>query len=101
MAKGKKFNAAEKHFEEKCVVWREKIRELEQKNNEYHERIIELSYEIERLQLENDELRQCKETIMGLKDITNEDVRTLIKSKEAVNRLSEIVDAMSHIYSMF
>ena len=30
MSKGKKFDAAEKHFEKKCVEWRKKIRELEE-----------------------------------------------------------------------
>lgn len=38
MPKGKKFNAAEKHFEEKHVEYRKKIRELEQANKVLHKK---------------------------------------------------------------
>ncbi len=98
MAKGKKFDAAEKHFEKKCVEWRKQIRELEQSNKDYTKRIFDLCDEMEKLQMENEGLRQQNEALMELKDMSKEDVRTLIKSKESVNRLSGMFDA---IYKMF
>lgn len=98
MAKGKKFDAAEKHFEKKCVEWRKQIRELEQQNKENHKRIFDLRDEIEKLQMENKRLREQNEMLMELKDMSKEDVRTLIKSKESVNRLSGMMCAM---YRMF
>ena len=48
MPKGKKFDAAEKHFEKKCRGWKEKIRELEEVNAQLHKKIIVLN------------LRSCK-----------------------------------------
>lgn len=95
MAKGKKFDAAEKHFEKKCVVWRKKIRELEQIKNEYHDRVMELSNKVEKLQIENDELKKSNVILMELKNITTEEVRALIKSKESVNRLAEMLGVMN------
>lgn len=41
MSKGKKFDAAEKHFEKKCVEWRKKIRELEETNKLLHKKVCE------------------------------------------------------------
>lgn len=98
MSKGKKFDAAEKHFEKKCVEWRKQIRELEQQNKELHKKLFSLCNEIEKLQMENECLRQRNETLIELKDMSNEDVRTLIKSKESENRLSGMLNAM---YKMF
>lgn len=96
MAKGKKFDAAEKHFEKKCVEWRKQIRELEQHNKENHKRIFDLCDEIEKLQMENKRLREQNETIMELKDMSKEDIRTLIKSKESVNQLSSLMNFMGN-----
>lgn len=96
MAKGKKFDAAEKHFEKKCVEWRKQIRELEQQNKENHKRILNLCDEIEKVQMENKILREQNETLMELKDMSKEDVRTLIKSKESVNQLSSLMNFMGN-----
>ena len=98
MAKGKKFDAAEKHFEKKCVEWRKQIRELEQSNKDYAKKLFGLCHEIEKLQMENEGLRQQNEALMELKDMSKEDVRTLIKSKESVNRLSGMMDAMYRLF---
>lgn len=98
MSKGKKFDAAEKHFEKKCIEWRKQIRELEQKNKELHEQVSTLCYDMTKLNMENEDLRQRNETLMDLKDMSNEDVRTLIKSKESVNSMSRLFDTM---YKMF
>ena len=98
MSKGKKFDAAEKHFEKKCIEWRKQIRELEHQNKELHKKLFDLCDEMEKLQMENENLRQRNETLMNLKDMSNEDVRTLIKSKESVNSMSRLFDTM---YKMF
>lgn len=96
MAKGKKFDAAEKHFEKKCIEWRKQIRELEQQNKENNKRIFDLCDEIEKLQMENKRLREQNETLMELKDMSNEDVRTLIKSKKSINELSSLMNFMGN-----
>ena len=95
MANGKKYDAAEKHFEKKCVAWRKKIRELELINNENHDRMIELRNEIDRLQIENDELKKSNEMFMELKNLTADEVKILVKYKESVNRISEMLGVMN------
>lgn len=95
MVKGKKFNAAEKHFEKKCVEWRKKVRELEQVNRILHKKICDSCDEIEKLQMENEYLKQQNETLMELKDISAADVKTLIKAKASVNEISELFDIMT------
>ena len=64
MPKGKKFNAAEKHFEEKHVEYRKKIRELEQVNKVLHKKICDNIDELEKLQTENEYLKQQNEVLM-------------------------------------
>lgn len=98
MPKGKKFDAAEKHFEKKCVEWRKQIRELEQQNKELHKKMFDICDENEKLKMENERLKQQNETLIALKDMSNEDVRTLIKSKESLNSLSGMFDAMSRMF---
>lgn len=95
MPKGKKFNAAEKHFEKKCVEWRKKIKELEETNKLLHKRISDNCDEIEKLQMKNECLEQQNQVLMELKDMSVDDVKTLIASKESVNKLSGLFDVMS------
>lgn len=95
MPKGKKFNAAEKHFENKCVEWRKKIRELEEANKLLHKKICENCDEIEKLQMENEYLKQQNDALMKIKDMSVDDVKTLIKSKESVNNISSLFNVMT------
>jgi len=86
--KGKKFNAAEKHFEKKCVELRKRIKELEETNKLLHKRISDNCDEIEKLQMKNECLEQQNQVLMELKDMYD-------ASKESVNKLSGLFDAMS------
>lgn len=95
MPKGKKFNAAEKHFEEKCVEWRKKIRELEQVNKDLHKKLFDNCDEMEKLQIENEYLKQQNKVLMEIKEMSVEDVKTLIKSKESINNISSLFDIMT------
>lgn len=95
MPKGKKFDAAEKHFENKCIEWRKKIRELEQVNKILHKKICDNCDEIEKLQMENEYLKQQNEVLMEIKEMSVDDVKTLIKSKESVNNLSDLFNIMT------
>lgn len=95
MPKGKKFNAAEKHFEEKCVEWRKKIRELEQINKDLHKKLSDNCDEMEKLQMENEYLKQQNKVLMEIKEMSVDDVKTLIKSKESINNISSLFDIMT------
>lgn len=98
MPKGKKFDAAEKHFEKKCIEWRKQVREIERSNKEYKEKYLLMFEELEKIKMENEKLKQENEEIMKLKDMTKEDVRTLIKAKESVNRLDSMMTAMYKVF---
>ena len=95
MPKGKKFDAAEKHFENKCIEWRKKIRELEQVNKILHKKICDNCDEIEKLQMENEYLKQQNEVLMEIKEMSVDDVKTLIKSKESINNISDLFNVMT------
>ena len=95
MAKGKKFNAAEKHFEEKCVEWRQKIRELEHENIELRRSNIALSDENIKLANKNKQLEAEMQIIAEVKAMTPEDVKVLIQSKRSTNELASIFNVMS------
>lgn len=95
MSKGKRFDAAEKHFENKCIEWRKKIRELEQVNKILHKKICDNCDEIEKLQMENEYLKQQNKVLMEIKEMNVDDVKTLIKSKESVNNISDLFNVMT------
>ena len=95
MPKGKKFDAAEKHFEKKCVEWRKKIRELEETNKILHKEISNNYDEIEKLQLENECLKRQNNALMEIKDMSVADVKSLIKLKESVNNVSNLFNLMT------
>ena len=101
MAKGKKFDAAEKHFEKQCVEWRKRIRELEHVNKELHMKLRSLCDEMEKLQKENESLRQQNETLMELKNMSVDDVKTLIESKESINEWSGVLKAMNKMLKYY
>lgn len=95
MSKGKKFYAAEKHFENKCIEWKKKIRELEQVNKILHKKICDNCDEIEKLQMENEYLKQQNDALMEIKDVSVADIKTLIRSKESVNNISDLFNVMT------
>lgn len=95
MPKVKKFDAAKNHFENKCVELKKKIRELEQVNKILHKKICDSCYDIEKLQMENEYLKQQNEVLMKIKEMSVDDVKTLIKSKESINNISDLFNLMT------
>ena len=95
MPKGKKFDAAEKHFEKKCKEWKEKIRELEEVNAQLHKKIYDNCVEFEKLQMENEYLKQQNETLMKVKDMSVDDIKVLIESEASFSRASWALEVMS------
>lgn len=98
MPKGKKFNAAEKHFEEKCVEWRKKIRGLELTIREKDKRIIELqALEVTNKKLleEIQNLTEQNQILLELKEMSKEDIQELVKAKRTMNNWAELANSMS------
>lgn len=90
MSKGKKFNAAEKHFEEKCVEWRKKIRELEKDNKALHEEIFNSHKRVEKLLEDNEILKKQNKALAKLKNMSDEEIQLYIKSANGASLLTEM-----------
>lgn len=101
MPKGKKFDAAEKHFEKKCIEWRKRIRELEQANKVLNQKLCDNINEIERLQMENEYLKQQNKALMELKDMSVADVKMLVESRESMRNASSLFMAMMRASNNF
>jgi hypothetical protein len=94
MPKGKKFNAAEKHFEKKCAEWCNHIKAVEDIRRKTEEENLKLIEENERLLAENDKLRVTNEELMKLYGLSDSDVRTLVNTRKTWNDLSSMVGSM-------
>lgn len=89
------FDNVEKHFEKKCRGWKEKIRELEEVNAQLHKKIYDNCVEFEKLQMENEYLKQQNEILMKVKDMSVDDIKVLIESEASFSRASWALEAMS------
>ena len=92
MAKGKKYSAAEKHFNEKCIEWRHRIRDLEQLSQKYFVQCQELKEENDKLLAENERLKEDNKTLLKLNKMSEEELRSVVKSKESVNKVADLVN---------
>lgn len=93
MSKGKKFNAAEKHFEEKCIVWRQRIREAEQEKKEVLLENFNLKQRMKEIENENERLRELNDEIMKLKEMSPDDVKLLLDTRRHVKRIDDFMNA--------
>lgn len=94
MGKGKKFNAAEKHFNEKFIKikkekdeMRLKIQELERRNEHLEKRNKSLSESVSNLKEENI-------TLMLASNLSEVELQTLLKKAESINHVCEMIKAM-------
>ena len=98
MPKGKKFDAAEKHFAEKCVEWKKQIKELEAENKELHKKLYDTQDQLEKIQKENDRLIKENKCLMELKNMSASDIKTLVATQDHNMMLSKFVlEATKHL----
>ena len=98
MPKGKKFDAAEKHFAEKCVEWKKQIKELESENKELHRKFYDAKDQLEKVQKENDRLIKENTCLMELKNMSASDIKTLVETQAHNMMLSKFVlEATKHL----
>ena len=101
MAKGKKFTAAEKHFEKKCVEWRQRLRELEYNNNELRKENYLLRKANEEMIMEIDRVLKETAAIAELKNLSEEDVKLLLETARCKQKLSAMIDVMAPLTKTF
>ena len=82
MAKGKKFNAAEKHFEKRELEYKRKIKELEREIFLLRRDNLFLSNLMNVVNKDSFDIIERDEEIMKLKDMSKEDVNSLIKVRK-------------------
>ena len=70
MARGKRFNAAEKHFESKKKQYELKIKSLEDKLLEYSRKARAQDYIIDTLSTENQQLKEWVERLLEYTELS-------------------------------
>ena len=98
MAKGKKFDAAEKHFEKQRVEWRQKIRGLELQLQEQLAKTCQLTKTVQELKKENEQLKQINQQLMKLKDLTPEQLQQLKENSKLAGTLNVFLRQCGGMY---
>lgn len=89
MAKGKKFDAAEKHFEKKRVQYEKRIKDLNLQLENAHRDTRYFRSQYEFLQRENEELKNWIERLLEYTELSKEDIKAACeKDKRAAEALS-------------
>lgn len=94
MLKGKKFDAAEKHFEKQKIEWRRKIRDLETQLQEALTKLYRLTETVQKLEQENERLKQTNQQLMKLKNVTDEEVQQMVKISSLAGNLNSAFTAV-------
>ena len=98
MPKGKKFDAAEKHFEKQRVEWRQKIRALEAELQKETTKTRQLTETVQKLEKENEQLKQTNKQLMELKDLTPQQLQQLEESSKLAGSLNVFLKQCGGIY---
>lgn len=91
MAKGKKYEAAEKHFDKKRVEYEKKIKTLTARVSEQNKIIAENQEQISTLVMENQRLNEWVERLLEYTELSKEDIKAACeKDKRMVGALSTL-----------
>ena len=94
MAKGKKFDAAQKHFEGKKIELEKQIKHLTARVSEQNKVILEQKEQIDALASENLQLKEWIERLLEYTELSKEDI------KAACEKDKKIASAMS-VFGLF
>ncbi len=95
MPKGKKFDAAEKHFYEKEQKLRQRIKFLDGVINQMNEEWNILQKENKQLKLDNEKLTEANSQLMKIQNLSEEDVQALLVRAKHLNEVYEIIEAIN------
>ena len=93
-AKGKKFDAAQKHFEGKKIELEKQIKALTARVSEQNKTISEQRGQIDALSSENQQLKEWIERLLEYTELSKEDI------KAACEKDKKIASAMS-VFGLF
>lgn len=94
MAKGKKFDAAQRHFEGKKIELEKQIKALTARVSEQNKTISEQKGQIDALSSENQQLKEWIERLLEYTELSKEDI------KAACEKDKKIASAMS-VFGLF
>ena len=97
MTKGKKFNAAERHFHEKEIKLKRIMQELESSTKKANKIANELQKENEKLKAENDELKAQNQKLMELHQLNEEDIQAILKQAYFKQKLNSLINVYQQL----
>lgn len=95
MSKGKKFNAAKKHFQEKEIKLKREMHKYEEVMKEAINKAELLQQENDKLKEENNILRESNKILMELKNLDEEDIKLLLEKSQHIKNLNAIMNIMN------
>ena len=97
MSKGKKFDAAEKHFEKKKCEYEKKIKYLSTELTESREEALEYKRLYESVSGENEQLKAWIERLLEYTELSMEDIK---QACEKDKRMGETMKMMSTLFRL-
>lgn len=96
MPKGKKFDAAQKHFQEKEQRLNRMMRAYEHQANEATAKAEALQSENEQLRMENAKLTMINQQLQELHNLSDADIKALLDRAHSLNTLTSLMDILPH-----
>lgn len=94
MPKGKKFDAAQKHFQEKEIKLNRKMREYEASAKEALEKANAVQKENDRLRQENEALKLANKELMELHNLSDADIKVLVERAHHLRSFAQLMNVM-------
>lgn len=91
MPKGKKFNAAEKHFLEKEKQWKNRISDLEMQQSNTLKLLNDTEEQLQSLQMKNNELQQWINRLLEYTELSESDIKKAVERDKSLADMSMIL----------
>jgi predicted nuclease with TOPRIM domain len=95
--KGKKFDAAEKHFQEKELKLRREMRQIAERMTEVSSINSQFAAKNKVLEKENAEIKERYRKLLEYSKLSESDITAALKRDKAVTQLAGLVDGMPFI----
>lgn len=100
MSKGKKFDAAEKHFEKKRIEYEKKIRYLTNMVSEQNKTIVSNKEKISILESENTRLKEWIERLLDYTELSKEDIKVACEKDKKMSESLDMLKILSGYYNL-
>lgn len=96
--KGKKFDAAEKHFEKKRITYEKQIKGLKEQLERAHKDTNHFRSMAEFYERENDELKRWIERLLEYTELTKEDIKAACEKDKKMAEAAEWLTKFSQLF---